>query len=53
MNIGQFVNLVKKMRTAQQNYFDTREKEWLQKSKAFEKAVDDAIAQREERKQNG
>jgi len=42
--------MVKDMRTAQTNYFDTREKEWLVKSKELEKAVDKAIADREERK---
>lgn len=35
-----FQVLVKEMRTAQKNYFKTREVYWLQESKKLEKRVD-------------
>ena len=41
--IVEFVNLVKKMRTAQKDYFHTRTKAALERSKQFEKEVDQAI----------
>jgi len=40
MNIVEFVNLVRKMRTAQRTYFRTRQKLYLELSKQLEKEVD-------------
>ena len=42
-SINDFVSLVKKMRTAQKDYFHTRTKAALERSKQFEKEVDQAV----------
>lgn len=39
-----FMQLVKDMREAQKEYFSTRSKESLQRSKALERRVDEEIA---------
>lgn len=39
-----FMQLVKEMRAAQKEYFSTRSKESLQRSKALERRVDEEIA---------
>ena len=41
--VGDFVNLVQSMREAQRKYFRTRDPVDLSASKAWEKQVDDAI----------
>ena len=43
--VGEFVNLVLKMREAQQQYFRTRRLSDLNDSKKFESQVDDEIVQ--------
>lgn len=40
-----FITTVKAMREAQKEYFRTRDRQVLQRSKALEKRVDDYIAQ--------
>lgn len=44
MNAKEFFNLVEQMRQNQKDYFKTRSKEALKKSKELEKQVDDEIA---------
>lgn len=41
--MNEFEQLVLEMRTAQKNYFRTRDKKYLQASKQAEKAVDDYL----------
>lgn len=43
----EFMQLVREMRKAQQEYFKTREKDVLAKSKQLEKRVDDEIKKEE------
>lgn len=43
MNARQFFDLVATMRNAQREYFRTRDKEWLLKSKDLERQVDEEI----------
>ena len=43
----EFIDAVKQMRFAQTQYFKTRQKDWLVKSKNFEKIVDDMIFNKE------
>jgi hypothetical protein len=42
--MNEFEQLVNKMRIAQKNYFKTRDKYWLKKSKEIESQVDKHIA---------
>ena len=44
MESNEFVKLVAQMREAQRNYFKTRDRSWLGKSKALERQVDNQIA---------
>ena len=44
MESKEFVKLVADMREAQRNYFKTRDRSWLDKSKALERRVDNQIA---------
>ena len=44
----EFMQLVREMRKAQKEYFKTRNKDVLAKSKQFEKRVDDEIKKEEE-----
>ncbi len=46
MTTGEFADMVKKMREAQENYFRTRLQRDLALSKNLEKKVDDALAER-------
>ena len=46
-----FMQLVKDMRAAQKEYFSTRSKESLQRSKALERRVDEEIAAAERQDQ--
>ena len=39
MTTGEFADIVQKMREAQKQYFKTHSSEWLDKSKALEKQV--------------
>lgn len=41
--MNDFEVLVETMRTAQRNYFNTRDKYWLEESKKYEKLVDQHI----------
>lgn len=43
MESNEFVKLVAQMREAQRNYFKTRDRSWLAKSKALERQVDNLI----------
>lgn len=45
MNNQEFTELVREMRQAQKDYFRTRSREALEKSKQLEKAVDAVLAQ--------
>lgn len=44
----EFIQLVREMRKAQKEYFKTRDKDVLAKSKQLEKRVDDEIKKEEE-----
>ena len=44
MESNEFVKLVSDMREAQRNYFKTRDRSWLEKSKALERQVDNQIS---------
>ena len=44
MDYEQFKGLVLEMRTAQKEYFETRSRDALQRSKALERRVDEEIA---------
>ena len=44
MKARDFFNLVAKMRNAQQQFFKTRQQEWVIESKKLERQVDDEIA---------
>ena len=44
MESNEFVKLVAQMREAQRNYFKTRDRSWLAKSKALERQFDNQIA---------
>lgn len=44
----EFEKMVMEMRTAQKNYFRTRDKKYLQSSKQAEKAVDDYLLDAED-----
>ena len=43
MDAKEFFNLVSRMRAAQKDYFKTRSKSYLEKSKELEKCVDNEI----------
>lgn len=43
MNLDEFVGCVSAMRNAQRQYFSTRSRVWLEKSKELERNVDRAI----------
>ncbi|MEO1082426.1 MAG: hypothetical protein AAFY29_22920 [Pseudomonadota bacterium] len=43
MNLEDFMSLVQRMRDAQTEYFRTRDRNVLQRSKALEREVDEAI----------
>ena len=45
MKYGEFVELVRRMRKAQTEYFKTKDKGWLNESKKAERLVDAAIEQ--------
>ncbi len=45
MTYSEFIDLVRKMRGAQKEYFKTRDKYVLEKSKALERQVDKALAE--------
>lgn len=47
LSTDNFYSLVKRMRTFQRNYFRTRSKESLMKSKELERHVDDEILEYE------
>lgn len=49
MTVGEFVDLVEKMRKAQKTYFSTRSQKALEESKALEKQVDTLITERNKR----
>jgi len=44
MNGEEFRDLVRRMRNAQKQYFQTRERNWLNLSKKFEREVDKELA---------
>lgn len=44
----EFEKMVMRMRTAQKNYFRTRDKKYLQASKQAEKAIDDYLLDAED-----
>ena len=46
MDYEQFKGIVREMRTAQKEYFETRSRDALQRSKALEKRVDNELAQK-------
>lgn len=48
----EFMQLVREMRKAQKEYFKTRDKDVLAKSKTLEKRVDDEIKKEEELAEN-
>ena len=50
MTVGEFVNLVTKMREAEKRYFANRTKESLADAKYWEARVDAALKEREERR---
>lgn len=45
MSHSEFIDLVRKMRGSQKEYFKTRDKYVLEKSKAFERQVDKVLAE--------
>ena len=49
MTVGEFAELVEKMREAQKEYFRKRTREMLQISKQYEKQVDEQLKARRER----
>ena len=49
MTTGDFADLVKKMRDAQKEYFKTRSSDSLQRSKDYERKVDEVLSSREKR----
>ena len=49
MTVGEFAELVEKMREAQKEYFIKRTREMLQISKRYEKQVDEQLKARRER----
>ena len=49
MTTGDFADLVKKMRDAQKEYFKTRSSDSLQRSKDYERKVDEVLLSREKR----
>ena len=49
MTVGEFAELVEKMREAQKEYFRKRTSEMLQISKRYEKQVDEQLKARRER----
>lgn len=49
MTVGEFAELVEKMREAQKEYFRTRTSEALRISKQYEKQVDEQLKARRER----
>ena len=49
MTVGEFAELVEKMREAQKEYFKKRTSETLRISKQFEKQVDEHLKARRER----
>ena len=49
MTVGEFAELVEKMREAQKEYFKTRTSEALRISKQYEKQVDEQLKARRER----
>lgn len=49
MTVGEFADLVERMREAQKNYFGCPAPSNLHKSKALEKQVDKAIAERHQK----
>lgn len=49
MTVGEFAELVEKMREAQKEYFKKRTSETLQISKRYEKQVDEQLKARRER----
>lgn len=49
MTTGDFADLVKKMRGAQKEYFKTRSSDSLQRSKDYERKVDEVLSSREKR----
>lgn len=51
MTTGEFADMVQKMREAQKSYFRTRLQRDLTLSKALEKKVDDALAERAKAKE--
>lgn len=51
MTVGEFADLVEKMRKAQKTYFSTRSQKALEESKLFEKQVDALITERNKREE--
>lgn len=51
MTVGEFADLVEKMRKAQKTYFSTRSQKALEESKLFEKQVDALIIERNKREE--
>lgn len=51
MTVGEFADLVEKMRKAQKSYFSTRSQKALEESKLLEKQVDALIAERNKREE--
>lgn len=49
MTVGEFAELVEKMREAQKEYFKKRTRETLRISKQYEKQVDEQLKARRER----
>ena len=49
MTVGEFAELVEKMREAQKEYFRKRTREMLRISKQYEKQVDEQLKARRER----
>lgn len=51
MTVGEFADLVEKMRKAQKTYFSTRSQKALEESKLLEKQVDALITERNKREE--
>ena len=51
--MNDFMALVKEMRQAQKSYFQTRNRDWLDKSKELERQVDKAIREQGQQRMFG
>lgn len=51
MTVGEFADIVEKMRSAQKDFFKTHDSRVLKKAKEYEKLVDDVLLERKSRSQ--